>query len=115
MADSGIGIPKEKLQSIFDPFSQADTSTTRKYGGTGLGLTISSRLVGMMGGRIWVTSEVGRGSEFHFTMRLGVADTKVIEGGAIAPPEILRGGSVVVGDDNPTNRRMREGMLKPSR
>ena len=112
VADSGIGIPKEKLQSIFDPFSQADTSTTRKYGGTGLGLTISSRLVGMMGGRIWVTSEVGRGSEFHFTMRLGIADTKVIEVGAIAPPEILRGVSVLVVDDNRTNRRILEGMLK---
>jgi signal transduction histidine kinase/CheY-like chemotaxis protein len=111
VADSGIGIPKEKLQSIFDPFSQADTSTTRKYGGTGLGLTISSRLVGMMGGRIWVTSEVGRGSEFYFTMRLGIADTKVIEVGAIAPPEILRGVSVLVVDDNRTNRRILEGML----
>src|SRR6266404_3369946 len=111
VADSGIGIPKEKLQSIFDPFSQADTSTTRKYGGTGLGLTISSRLVGMMGGRIWVTSEVGRGSEFHFTMRLGIADTKVIEVGAIAPPEILRAVRVLVVDDNRTNRRILEGML----
>jgi len=112
VADSGIGIPKEKLQLIFDPFSQADTSTTRKYGGTGLGLTISSRLVGMMGGRIWVESELGRGSQFHFTTRLGIADTKVIEVGAIAPPEILRGVSVLVVDDNRTNRRILEGMLK---
>src|SRR5882762_4017859 len=112
VADSGIGIPKEKLQSIFDPFSQADTSTTRKYGGTGLGLTISSRLVGMMGGKIWVESELGRGSQFHFTARFGIADTKVIEVGAIAPPEILRGVSVLVVDDNRTNRRILEGMLK---
>jgi signal transduction histidine kinase/CheY-like chemotaxis protein len=112
VADSGIGIPKEKLQSIFDPFSQADTSTTRKYGGTGLGLTISSRLAGMMGGRIWVESELGRGSQFHFTARFGIADTKVIEVGAIAPPEILRGVSVLVVDDNRTNRRILEGMLK---
>jgi CheY-like chemotaxis protein len=111
VADSGIGISKEKLQLIFDPFSQADTSTTRKYGGTGLGLTISSRLVGMMGGRIWVESELGRGSQFHFTARLGIADTKVIEVGAIAPPEILRAVKVLVVDDNRTNRRILEGML----
>jgi signal transduction histidine kinase/CheY-like chemotaxis protein len=111
VADSGIGIPKEKLQSIFDPFSQADTSTTRKYGGTGLGLTISSRLVAMMGGRIWVESEFGRGSQFHFTARLGIADTTVIEVGTIAPPEILRSVRVLVVDDNRTNRRILEGML----
>ncbi len=112
VADSGIGISKEKLQLIFDPFSQADTSTTRKYGGTGLGLTISTRLVGMMGGKIWVESELGRGSQFHFTVRLGIADTKVIEVGAIAPPEILRAVKVLVVDDNRTNRRILEGMLK---
>jgi two-component system, sensor histidine kinase and response regulator len=91
VADSGVGVPKEKQQLIFDPFSQADTSTTtRKYGGTGLGQTISSRLVEMMGGKIWVESELGRGSQFHFTTRLGIADTKVIEVGTIAPAEILR-------------------------
>ena len=111
VADSGIGIPKEKLQSIFDPFSQADTSTTRKYGGTGLGLTISSRLVGMMGGKIGVESEPGRGSQFHFTARLGIADTRVIEVGMIAPPEILRGVKVLIVDDNRTYRRILEGML----
>jgi len=66
----------------------------------------------MMGGRIWVASELGRGSQFHFTTRLGVADTKVIEVGAIAPPEFLRGVSVLVVDDNRTNRRILEGMLK---
>ena len=111
VADSGIGIPKEKLEVIFHPFSQADTSTTRKYGGTGLGLTISNRLVGMMGGGISVESEPGRGSQFHFTVRVGIADTKVIEVGAIAPPEILRAVRVLVVDDNPTNRRILEGML----
>ncbi len=111
VADSGIGVPKEKLQLIFDPFSQADTSTTRKYGGTGLGLTISSRLVEMMGGKIWVESELGRGSQFHFTARVGIADTKVIEVGTIAPPEILRAVKVLVVDDNRTNRRILEGML----
>ncbi|HEY6267969.1 MAG TPA: response regulator [Candidatus Acidoferrum sp.] len=111
VVDTGVGIPGEKLQLIFEPFSQADTSTTRKYGGTGLGLTISTRLVEMMGGRIWVESELGRGSQFHFTARLGIADTKVIEVGAIAPPEILRAVRVLVVDDNRTNRRILEGML----
>jgi CheY-like chemotaxis protein len=111
VADSGVGIPKEKQQVIFDPFSQADSSTTRKYGGTGLGLTISSRLVEMMGGKIWVESELGRGSQFHFTTRVGMADTKVIEVGTIAPAEILRGVKVLVVDDNRTNRRILEGML----
>ena len=111
VADSGIGIPKEKLQLIFAPFSQADSSTTRKYGGTGLGLTISSRLVEMMGGKIWVESELGRGSQFHFTALVGIADKKAIEVGTIAPPEILRAVKVLVVDDNRTNRRILEGML----
>ena len=111
VTDSGIGVPKEKLQLIFAPFSQADSSTTRKYGGTGLGLTISSRLVAMMGGKIWVESEVGRGSQFHFTARVGIADKKAIEVGTIAPPEILRAVRVLVVDDNRTNRRILEGML----
>ena len=111
VADTGIGIPMDKRESIFDPFSQADTSTTRKYGGTGLGLTISTRLVQMMGGKIWVESEMGRGSQFHFTVRLGVADVKEIKLGTIAPPELLRGVKVLVVDDNRTNCRILEGML----
>ena len=111
VADSGIGIPEDKRESIFDPFSQADTSTTRKYGGTGLGLTISTRLVRMMGGKIWVESEMGSGSQFHFTVRLGVADAKEIRLGTIAPPEILRDVKVLVVDDNRTNCRILEGML----
>jgi PAS domain S-box-containing protein len=111
VSDTGVGIPPEKLKLIFEPFSQADTSTTRKYGGTGLGLTISARLVEMMGGRMWVESEIGRGSQFHFTMRVGTSDT-AIEVGTIAPAELLRGVKVLVTDDNRTNRRILEGMLK---
>jgi signal transduction histidine kinase/DNA-binding response OmpR family regulator len=112
VSDTGIGIPPEKQKVIFDPFTQADTSTTRRYGGTGLGLTISSRLVEMMGGKIWVESQVGHGSEFHFTATLGVADGKTIEVGSIAPPELLRGVKVLIVDDNRTNRRILEGMVR---
>jgi CheY-like chemotaxis protein/HPt (histidine-containing phosphotransfer) domain-containing protein len=71
VADTGVGIAPEKQDAIFEAFTQADNSTTRQYGGTGLGLTISARLVGMMGGRLWVESALGRGSTFHFTVRLG--------------------------------------------
>ena len=111
VSDTGIGIPEDKRGAIFDPFSQADSSTTRKCGGTGLGLTISARLAQMMGGRIWVESEVGRGSRFHFTIQLQVAEAKEIKLGTPAPPEILRGIRVLVVDDNSTNRRILEGML----
>ena len=78
--DTGIGIPVEKQEKIFDAFSQSDGSMTRKYGGTGLGLTICARLVGMMGGRVWLESQHGQGSTFHFTIHLAVQDT------AFAPP-----------------------------
>ena len=73
VADTGIGIPRERQKEVFSSFTQADNSTTRKYGGTGLGLTISHRLTEMLGGRIWVDSEPGKGSSFHFTSRFGIA------------------------------------------
>jgi signal transduction histidine kinase/DNA-binding response OmpR family regulator len=111
VSDTGIGIPPEKQESIFKAFTQADASTTRKYGGTGLGLTISTRLVEMMGGKIWVESELCRGTRFHFTCRMGVADAQVIRVGTAAPAEMLRGVKVLLVDDNPTNRRILEAML----
>jgi two-component system sensor histidine kinase/response regulator len=101
----------EKQKLIFEPFAQADTSTTRKYGGTGLGLTISARLVEMMGGRIWMESEVGKGTQFHFTTRMESRGA-VTAIGTIAPAEILRGAKVLVVDDNRTNRRILDGMLR---
>jgi two-component system sensor histidine kinase/response regulator len=101
--DTGIGIPKDKQRVIFDAFSQADTSTTRKFGGTGLGLTISSRLVEMMGGKIWLESEEGRGSTFHFTAQFASPAT-LHQDLAPAFPKDLKGLSVLVVDDNQTNR-----------
>ncbi len=111
VSDTGIGIPLEMQQSIFSPFTQADTSTTRKYGGTGLGLTISARLVSMMGGRIWLESEVGRGTRICFTVRMQpYADTT--ESAMIAAPESLRDVRILVVDDNQTNRRILQGTLR---
>jgi signal transduction histidine kinase/DNA-binding response OmpR family regulator len=112
VSDTGIGIPKDKLALIFNPFAQADTSTTREFGGTGLGLSISTRLVQMMGGRIWVDSEPGRGSQFHFTVSLDVADTKDIKTWSAATIDALRGVKVLIVDDNRTNLRILDAMLR---
>jgi signal transduction histidine kinase/DNA-binding response OmpR family regulator len=107
--DTGVGIPVEKQQAIFQAFEQADSSTTRKHGGTGLGLTISRRLVDMMGGRIWVESEDGRGSTFHFTVRCAVSTQPLVR--QPLPPTDLRDLLVLVVDDNATNRRILNEML----
>jgi len=104
--DSGIGISSETINSLFEPFIQADSSTTRKYGGTGLGLAISKRLVNLMGGEIWAESETGRGSTFNFTIKIkisGVGKTKLHVKGYL--PQ-LRGRKVLIVDDNQTNRQI---------
>ena len=110
VCDTGIGIAPEKQRVIFEAFSQADNSTTRRFGGTGLGLTISSRLVEMMGGRLWLESEPGRGSRFHFTAPVGLAHD--VDAVAPAPPAELAGLSALVVDDNFTNRRILEETLR---
>lgn len=110
VADTGIGIPKEKIEKIFVPFEQADTSTTRRYGGTGLGLSISSRLVELMGGVIWANSKAGVGSDFHFTVTLKHAQGASPE---IEPIDVssLSGKSILIVDDNATNRKILNAQL----
>ncbi|MFN3648771.1 MAG: PAS domain S-box protein [Armatimonadota bacterium] len=104
--DTGIGIPEDKLELIFEAFAQVDSSATRRYGGTGLGLTISAQLIELMGGRLWVESELGRGSTFHFTAEFGREEEK-----AAPSREGMQGLRVLVVDDNATNRRILEEML----
>jgi len=109
--DTGIGVPADKLESIFQPFVQADASLTRKYGGTGLGLAITSQLVSLMGGKIWVESELGKGSTFHFTVKLGLPEKpeeKVVPG----TMSVLHGLKTLVVDDNLTNRIILKEMLQ---
>jgi two-component system sensor histidine kinase/response regulator len=102
VSDTGIGIAAEKKAAVFEAFEQADSSTTRRYGGTGLGLAISTKLVELMGGRIWLESELGRGSTFHFTVPVGIAAPD-----AVAPEPTrattLRQMRILVVDDNATN------------
>src|SRR5579871_2154779 len=108
--DTGIGIPTDRQQAIFESFTQADNSITRRFGGTGLGLTISAKLVEMMGGRIWVESAPEKGSSFHFTARFGTA----VDSPAVQPPESsgsLAGIRVLIVDDNATNRRILQEIL----
>ena len=108
--DTGIGVPVEKQETIFEAFSQVDGSMARKYGGTGLGLTICKRLVELMNGRIWLESQPGQGTMMHFTVRLALQITPRAH---IEPvqPEQLRDLPVLIVDDNYTNRRVLTGML----
>ena len=111
VSDTGVGIPSHKQETIFSAFEQEDTSTTRKYGGTGLGLTIAARLVALMGGKITLESEPGRGSTFAFTARFG---RRPATAGAIAdrPRDLLRNLPVLIVDDNATNRHILEEWLR---
>jgi CheY-like chemotaxis protein len=102
VSDTGIGVPAEKHATIFEAFSQADGSTTRRFGGTGLGLTISSTLVALMGGRIWLESAPGEGTAFHFTASFEIAPVPE----SPAPQSFLTGMPVLVVDDNEVNRRI---------
>jgi PAS domain S-box-containing protein len=114
VTDTGIGIPPEKQQRIFEAFAQADSTTTRKYGGTGLGLTISAQLVELMGGRIWVESEVGRGSTFHFTAHFVLQSHtagEATEQAAHQRPVKLHNLPVLLVGDDAASRRVLEEMI----
>ena len=108
--DTGVGMTSEQAAKLFQPFMQADSSTTRKYGGTGLGLTISKRLAEMMGGEIWVESEPGQGSTFCFTANFGLGKEKAKK--KYRPASELRGMKVLVVDDNATSRDILKDMLE---
>lgn len=114
VTDTGIGIAPEKQKLIFDPFTQADGSTTREFGGTGLGLAICSQLVAMMGGTIWVESAINQGSTFHFTACLGVRDGETSQPVQVtAKPSIASQPlHILVVEDNPVNQRLAVLLLK---
>ena len=108
--DTGIGLTEDQIGKLFQSFSQADTSTTRKFGGTGLGLTISKRLVNMMGGEIWVESEPGQGTTFSFSANFGLGRKTVKK--RLVPSSDLRGMKVLVVDDSATSRNILRDILE---
>lgn len=117
--DNGIGIPEDKLSGLFQSFSQVDSSITRRYGGTGLGLAISKRLVELMSGKIWVKSEPGKGSTFHFTIQAEAAPKEPIDSRTLAPqPQTASklGPShplrILLAEDNAVNQKVALQMLK---
>jgi PAS domain S-box-containing protein len=114
--DTGIGIPPEKHQMIFDPFTQADGSTTRKYGGTGLGLSIAAGLVKMMDGRIWVESQPGEGAAFYFTVTMNLTAEKQPDGSArmpdLPPRRDKRNLRILLAEDNTVNQRLATHVLE---
>ncbi|MGA2536181.1 MAG: response regulator [Terracidiphilus sp.] len=111
VSDTGIGIPLEKRRMIFDPFTQADASTTRQYGGTGLGLTITKRLVEMMGGEIWLDDKPAVGTVVHFTSQLNISHAQPSPEVVPFPLPLLEGMRVLAVDDNETNRKILDGMM----
>jgi len=110
VSDTGVGMTEEQMAKLFQSFTQADTSTTRKYGGTGLGLTISKRLAELMGGEIWVESEYGKGTTFSFTANFGLGKEKAKR--IFRPSQDLLGMKVLVVDDNATSRGILQEMLE---
>jgi CheY-like chemotaxis protein len=104
--DTGVGIPEEKINRIFESFSQADSSITRKFGGTGLGLTISSKLVELMGGKIWVESEEGKGSTFHFTIQYIIPEKR--ENRTEPEKAVFNGKTILIVDDDPKDIKIFE-------
>jgi PAS domain S-box-containing protein len=112
--DTGIGIPPDKQQGVFEAFSQADTSTTRRFGGTGLGLTICARLVELMGGRIWVDSVEGQGSTFHFTLKVQAAQAAARSApvGTALVPDPGHALQVLLVEDHPINQMLATTLLK---
>jgi len=113
--DSGIGLSKEQQRKLFKPFTQADSSTTRRFGGTGLGLSIVKNLVQLMGGEMRLQSDIGRGAYFYFRIPLlvsEVAPVTVLEKSPLLLPEVAAGGTVLVAEDNPVNRKVVLAILK---
>jgi signal transduction histidine kinase/CheY-like chemotaxis protein len=109
--DTGIGIAPDKQEAVFGAFSQGEGSTARRFGGTGLGLSISKQLVAMMGGRIWLESELGKGTTFHFTANFAMADQPPVEESLPDSSLSLRDLRTLIVDDNATNRRLLEALL----